>query len=74
MDDIEIGQNRAAEFVDDALREQRRRSQLAAPEEWETASAKACDECGEAIPLERRRALSGVRLCVACAAEEEMKR
>lgn len=29
-------------------------------------SAAECDECGEAIPEARRRALQGVRLCIVC--------
>ena len=28
--------------------------------------AEECDECGEDIPLARRRALPGARTCVAC--------
>ncbi|KWV94994.1 DksA/TraR family C4-type zinc finger protein [Erythrobacter sp. AP23] len=30
------------------------------------ASARHCDECGEAIPAKRREALPGVRTCVEC--------
>ncbi|EHJ49129.1 hypothetical protein DFW101_3129 [Solidesulfovibrio carbinoliphilus subsp. oakridgensis] len=30
-----------------------------------------CEACGAAIPLARRRALPGVRLCVACQEERE---
>ena len=30
-----------------------------------------CEECGEPIPDARRRALPGVRLCVACQQERE---
>lgn len=29
-------------------------------------SAEFCDECGETIPLARRKALSGVRFCINC--------
>ncbi len=29
-------------------------------------AAEHCDECGEAIPEPRRRALPGVRTCIAC--------
>lgn len=29
-------------------------------------SAKHCDECGEVVPEARRKAVPGVRLCVAC--------
>lgn len=45
--------------VDDAV--QRARSQLTIGE-----SAVHCDECDGAIPEERRKAIHGVRLCVAC--------
>ena len=45
--------------VEDAV--QRARSQLAAGE-----SAVNCDECDCAIPEERRKAIPGVRLCIAC--------
>jgi phage/conjugal plasmid C-4 type zinc finger TraR family protein len=34
---------------------------------------KECDECGEPIPAARRRALSGVRTCVACQAARDAK-
>ena len=30
-----------------------------------------CEECGEAIPEPRRRALPGVRTCVACQSERD---
>ena len=45
--------------VKDAI--QRSRSHLPAGE-----SLKVCAECGETIPEERRAALPGVRLCLAC--------
>ena len=32
-------------------------------------SLEHCEECGAAIPPERREAVPGVRLCVACQAE-----
>lgn len=34
-------------------------------------SSDTCAECGEAIPLTRRKALPGVRLCVACQQERD---
>lgn len=34
-------------------------------------SRETCEECGEEIPLARRRALPGVRLCVTCQQEQE---
>ncbi|HYW05040.1 MAG TPA: DksA/TraR family C4-type zinc finger protein [Gammaproteobacteria bacterium] len=30
-----------------------------------------CEECGEKIPARRREAVSGVRLCVTCQAEQD---
>lgn len=37
-------------------------------------SADECDECGEAIPEGRRRALPGVRTCVKCQSERDSRR
>ena len=34
-------------------------------------SAHVCDECGKAIPEERRQAIPGVRLCISCQSELE---
>ena len=34
-------------------------------------SAEVCDDCGEAIPEARRKALPGVRLCVPCQCRAE---
>ncbi|WP_428560955.1 MAG: DksA/TraR family C4-type zinc finger protein [Solidesulfovibrio sp. DCME] len=34
-------------------------------------SRTACEECGEPIPQARRKALPGVRLCVACQSEHD---
>jgi len=45
--------------IDDAIK--RARSQLPRGE-----SLKECEECGSAIPEARRRAVRGVRLCIAC--------
>lgn len=45
--------------VDDAV--QRARSELVSGE-----SASHCEECGCAIPEARRKAIPGVRFCVAC--------
>lgn len=33
-----------------------------------------CEECGEPIPEARRKALPGVRLCIACREEEDKTR
>ena len=34
-------------------------------------AAEECDDCGERIPERRRKALPGVRTCVACQAERD---
>lgn len=51
---------REAEFLSDALAEQRRRTHSSLP------SLEICEECGAGIPPARRLAVPGVRLCVAC--------
>tara|TARA_A100001037_G_scaffold291091_1_gene304727 strand:- start:693 stop:959 length:267 start_codon:yes stop_codon:yes gene_type:complete len=48
--------------VDDAVK--RARAQLPAGE-----SLEACEECGERIPTARRKAVPGVRRCLACQEE-----
>jgi len=45
---------------------QRARSQLGGG-----GSAVDCDECGSAIPEARRKAIPGVRLCIACQSARE---
>lgn len=37
-------------------------------------SFRECEDCGEAIPEARRRAVPGVRRCVACQAEADGQR
>lgn len=37
-------------------------------------SLEFCEECGEAIPEKRRKALPGVRLCIACQQEADAER
>ncbi len=36
-------------------------------------SAAFCEKCGEAVPEARRKALPGVRLCLACQTEEDAR-
>ena len=36
-------------------------------------SATECEDCGEPIPKRRRKALPGVRTCVACQSERDSK-
>ena len=52
--------------VEDAVK--RARSELPQGE-----SLANCEECGKAIPPARRKAIPGVRLCVACQAEHDAK-
>ncbi|SDO31459.1 DksA/TraR family C4-type zinc finger protein [Vreelandella arcis] len=52
--------------LDDAV--QRARRQLPRGE-----SLAECEECGEPIPEARRKAMPGVRLCVACQSELDKK-
>lgn len=58
-----------------ALRQQRERAGFAEQADWERRSAKWCSGagCGDRIPDERRRALPGVKLCVACQELKERK-
>ena len=37
-------------------------------------SATHCDECGEPVPAARRKALAGVRTCVACRSGRDAQR
>ena len=54
-------QQRDAEILADALAaHQRRVGQVAGP------ALSHCEDCGEPIPAARQKAVSGVRLCVAC--------
>lgn len=52
--------------LEDAVR--RARSQLPRGE-----SLEECEECGDPIPEARRKAIPGVRLCVACQSELDKK-
>lgn len=52
--------------IDDAV--QRARDALGHGE-----SERYCQECGEPIPEARRKALTGVRFCLACQAEQDKK-
>ena len=52
--------------VEDAVK--RARSRLPQGE-----SLRECEECGAGIPEGRRQAVPGVRLCIACQAEQDKK-
>jgi len=53
--------------IEDAV--ERARSQLPSGE-----SPGECEECGEAIPEARRKAVPGVRLCVTCQEAEDSEK
>ena len=57
-------QEQIDDTVEDAL--QRVRSEIPTGD-----SLSECEECGEPIPEARRRAVPGVRLCVACQSERD---
>jgi phage/conjugal plasmid C-4 type zinc finger TraR family protein len=59
------------EQIDDSIADEvkRARALLAAGE-----GLLACEECGEPIPEARRRALAGVRTCVACQSRRDANR
>ncbi|MDR2551437.1 MAG: TraR/DksA C4-type zinc finger protein [Desulfobulbus sp.] len=59
MDEVDIAQ----ELQDAQLRRALMAQSYALPK-GETASE--CDECDEPIPEERRQAMPGCRLCIAC--------
>ena len=60
-------------FRDDALSKALGKYGPAA--DWTRTSAKWCtaEGCGERIPDERRRAVPGVKLCVACQEDRERR-
>jgi len=70
-DFIDRASAREAEMMADLLARQQRRAGL----DGKTAadSAAICEDCGEAIPAQRRAAYPGVRLCVECKALDEAR-
>lgn len=62
---------REAELREDAIAEVRARVQHG---DWESLSAKWCEECGERVPDARRKAVVGVQLCVECQGRTEDRR
>jgi len=49
--------------IDDSVNDSVKRARERLPK---GESAELCDECGDAIPEARRKALPGVRLCIQC--------
>jgi len=68
-DVFDSAQEREAELLADALRDQARRAGLS--DKSIADSAEHCQVCEKAIPEARRRALPGVQTCVACQQELE---
>lgn len=69
MDAVDHAQAREADFVAEQLERQRREAKLEEP------GNELCADCGDAIPLERRRALPSAIRCVSCQAwAERVKR
>ncbi len=69
VDDVDRASAREAELLADALREQELRAGLVG--KTAADSAACCVECGSGIPSERRHAVPGCQLCVACKARRE---
>ena len=70
MDVIDIANERAQREIDGLLAARREMARMSAEN---ATAATECAECGEIIPEARRRAVHGVRLCVACAAAAEKR-
>ena len=66
-DDIDRAQEREAQMLSDALRDQAHRARKGLG----AVSAQECGACGEPIPEERRAVQPGCQYCVACQARAE---
>lgn len=66
MDDVDRAQAYVEEYTADALREYWRRQKLG-------VGLTHCEECGEPIPEERRRAQPTATHCVSCLEAIEIK-
>ncbi len=73
-DDIDRAQEREAQMLADALRDQARRSGLAGKTSADSAEFCQARGCGEEIPDARRQKVPGVQFCVACQARIEKTR
>jgi phage/conjugal plasmid C-4 type zinc finger TraR family protein len=73
-DDIDRAQEREAQMLADALRDQTRRAGLAGKTVADSATHCEGRGCGKEIPESRRRAVPGCQLCVACQGRRENKR
>ena len=73
-DDIDRAQEREAQMLADALRDQARRSGLAGKTSADSAEYCQARGCGEEIPDARRQKVPGVQFCVACQARREKRK
>ena len=66
------GDGAVQEQIQDSINDEIRRARKNVPS---GESLEFCEECGEEIPLARRKALPGVRLCIHCQekADKEQK-
>lgn len=62
------GDGAVQDQIQDSINDEVRRARANLPQ---GVSLEYCQECGEAIPEARRRALPGVRLCVLCQEEAD---
>jgi phage/conjugal plasmid C-4 type zinc finger TraR family protein len=69
-DDIDRACEREEELRSDALRDQARRAGLL--NKTVADSATECEDCGEEIPLARRRAVPGCKTCITCQQRVEL--
>ena len=72
-DDIDRAQEREAQMLADALRDEARRSGLAGKTSADSAEFCQARGCGEEIPDARRQKVPGVQFCVACQARREKR-
>lgn len=62
------GDRAVQEQIQDSINDEIRRARKNVPS---GESLEFCEECGEEIPLARRKALPGVRLCIHCQEEAD---
>jgi phage/conjugal plasmid C-4 type zinc finger TraR family protein len=62
------GDNAVQDQIDATIKDAIKRARSQAPK---GPSLKHCDECDAKIPEARRKAVPGVRLCVACQTEQD---
>lgn len=62
------GDGAVQEQIQDSINDEIRRARKNVPT---GESLEFCEECGEEIPLARRKALPGVRLCIHCQEEAD---